>query len=94
MKYVLIYFIAVSIAAVLMTCIDKLQAKRGGARIPENALLFIGIIGGAFFEYVTMRIIHHKTRHSLFMTGLPIIIFLHFLAAALLYLKDTQLDLF
>ena len=70
------YFIIVSTATVSFTVGDKISAKKGGKRVPEDLLLTLGFIGGALAEYITMRIIHHKTRHKKFMIGLPVEIIL------------------
>ena len=75
-----ILFAVVSLFAVIVTVYDKLAAKRHKRRIPENTLLGIGILGGAVSMYITMKIIHHKTLHKKFMTGLPLIILLQAVA--------------
>lgn len=90
MKYLAVYLIAVSCLAAVLTVYDKIISKtkrsRGGKhRIPENVLLFTGIIGGAAAEYLTMKLIRHKTRHRSFMIGLPVIIVIQASAAAAIY---------
>ena len=65
------YFILISALTAAVTIGDKINAKKGGKRIPEDFLLTLGLLGGALAEYVTMKIIHHKTRHKKFMIGLP-----------------------
>lgn len=81
------YFLAVSLLAVILTVSDKLSAKRNGRRVPEKTLLAVGIFGGAAAEYITMKIIRHKTLHGKFMIGLPLIFVLEAAAAATVYLK-------
>jgi uncharacterized membrane protein YsdA (DUF1294 family) len=56
---------------------DKARALKRKRRIPEKALLWVGLIGGAGGEYLTMKIIHHKTRVKKFMAFLPVFIILH-----------------
>lgn len=63
----------VSLAGIAVTIFDKLSAKRSGQRIPEFTLLLIAVLGAALPMYITMRLIHHKTRHKKFMIGLPLI---------------------
>ncbi|MCH5202996.1 MAG: DUF1294 domain-containing protein [Oscillospiraceae bacterium] len=50
-----------------------MASKTRKRRISENTLLFIGLLGGSAAMYITMKLIHHKTRHSIFMVGLPFI---------------------
>lgn len=74
-----------SVLAVLFTVADKLFAKRHKRRIPENTLILVGIFGGAAFEYITMKLIHHKTLHKKFMVGLPLIFLLQLAALTTIY---------
>lgn len=78
----LYYLIAVSLIAVIITVYDKLAAKAGLFRIPEETLLFFAAIGGAAAMYVTMQLIRHKTRKPKFMISLPFFCAAHF---ALIY---------
>ena len=79
----IVYFLAVSLITALITAIDKYKAKRGSFRISEATLFFLGAIGGALAEYLTMRLIRHKTLHKRFMIGLPLIIILQTVAIIL-----------
>lgn len=69
-----VYFALISLVAVIATVSDKRKAIKNRRRISEKALIVIGILGGAVFEYITMKIIRHKTLHKKFMLGLPVII--------------------
>lgn len=69
----IICWVLVSLAGIAVTIFDKLSAKRSGQRIPEFTLLLIAVLGAALPMYITMRLIHHKTRHKKFMIGLPLI---------------------
>lgn len=85
-KLIFIYFSFISIFAVIITITDKRNAIKNKRRIPEDFLLTIGLIGGALAEFITMKVIHHKTRHKKFMIGLPIEIIVQTAAAILIYL--------
>ena len=76
-KILLVYFILISIVAVILTICDKVAAKKRGFRISETTLILCGVFGGALCELITMLIIRHKTRHIKFMLGLPMIILVH-----------------
>ena len=75
----ILYPIIISVIAIVMTMLDKKYAEKGKWRIPERTLFLVGILGGAVAMYITMKTIRHKTRHKLFMTGLPIVIAVHIL---------------
>lgn len=87
--FILIWLGLISLITLILTVYDKVAAKKNPRhRVPENTLIYMGILGGAAVEYITMKIIRHKTRHRKFMTGLPVIIVLHIIAAAVyLYIK-------
>ena len=81
------WILAVSVIAVILTAADKIKAKKQKYRISEKALMICGLFGGAAAEYLTMKIIRHKTLHKRFMIGLPLIVVFHLLLAAVcLYL--------
>ena len=74
----IIYILITSIISILLTIYDKIASKKFKRnRIRENILLLFAFLGGAFFMYITMKLIHHKTRHKKFMIGIPIFIVLH-----------------
>lgn len=77
MQYILIWLIIISLFSVIITVYDKIAAKSKMRRIAEKTLYLISLSGGAVAMFITMLIIHHKTRHAKFMLGLPIIILIH-----------------
>lgn len=83
----LIYFIIVSAASIAVTAYDKSAAWKRAWRVPEKALLWLGALGGALFMFLTMKILHHKTRHARFMIPLPFFILIHAIIAWLVYLR-------
>ncbi len=70
------YLGVISVIAVVVTIADKVKAKRGAWRVPENTLLLLSALGGSIAMLVTMLLIRHKTKHLKFMLGIPIIIVL------------------
>ncbi len=80
-----IYFIGISIVAVVMTVSDKMSAKSGKWRTPEATLMLVGLFGGAAAMFITMKIIRHKTKHLKFMIGLPLEIALHFVVFCMIF---------
>lgn len=91
MQYAVIYFCAISLISVLLTIADKYKAKKNKWRIPESSLLIVGLLGGALCEYITMRIIRHKTLHKKFMIGLPAEIIFQIILIVFIYLKTAQI---
>lgn len=73
-KFLLIYFIAISIISVIVCVADKAHAKKGKWRIKESTLFLLSALGGSSAMYITMRLIRHKTLHKRFMIGIPLII--------------------
>ena len=70
------YLAAVSLLSVIVTVADKIKARRGERRVPENTLMLLAALGGSAAMLVTMLLIRHKTRHIQFMLGIPIIMVL------------------
>ncbi|MBE6562259.1 MAG: DUF1294 domain-containing protein [Ruminococcaceae bacterium] len=82
--FLLIYLGAISLISVIVTVVDKINAKKHKRRVPESDLLLLGALGGSVLMYLTMLIIRHKTKHVKFMAGLPAIILLHAVLAVLI----------
>ena len=73
-KFLLIYFIAISLMSVIVCVADKSRAKKGRWRVKESTLFLLSALGGSAAMYITMRLIRHKTLHKRFMIGVPLII--------------------
>ncbi len=61
---------------------DKLQAKKGGGRIPERVLLGVALLGSSLGCFLGMILFRHKTRKPRFAMGFPAILILHLLIVA------------
>lgn len=81
------YALLINFIAVVITISDKIKAKNNSWRIPERILFTVAIIGGALGEFITMKLIRHKTKHIKFMVGLPAIILLHIILIVVIILK-------
>ena len=77
-KIILIYLALISLISIIVCIYDKVISKRERVelRIPEKNLLILSALGGSVAMYLTMQIIHHKTKHAKFMIGIPVIIIL------------------
>lgn len=81
-----LYILIVNILASAVTVIDKNAAKKHRRRVRERDLMLISAVGGSVGMFITMKVIHHKTKHPKFMIGIPVMIVLQLiLIAALKY---------
>lgn len=71
------YLVIINILSLLMFGYDKLKAKKNGWRIPESRFLVLGFLGGAVGIYIGMKIFRHKTKHMLFVLGIPLLMVLN-----------------
>ena len=63
---VVAYVLGLGLITFLTYGYDKLQAIRGGRRVPETALRLLSLIGGALGGWAGMLIWRHKTTHTSF----------------------------
>lgn len=81
MEWILVaYLVIINILAVYATIHDKKSAIKHRWRVPESTLLILAAMSGCVVMYITMRIIHHKTKKLKFMLGIPVIFVLEVLA--------------
>ena len=64
---------------------DKRRAKRHQWRIPEARLLLMGAALGGVGLYAGMKYFHHKTSHSKFIIGAPLLIAVNLLMIGFFY---------
>ena len=90
--FIVAYLAFISFFAIGMTLYDKRAARKGSWRVKEQTLLFVSILGGSVVMFFTMCGIRHKTKHSKFMVGIPIIIILQIAAVVfVLILKKARI---
>ena len=78
-----LYLAAISLISVIVTCYDKIAAKKFPKhRTREKTLFLLSALGGSVAMFVTMQMIRHKTKHLSFMIGIPLIMITQ---AALIY---------
>ena len=74
---------------------DKRRAKLHRWRIPEASLLLMGAALGGIGLYAGMKYFHHKTAHSKFVIGAPVLVLANlFVIGLLYYLGNSKLNLF
>ncbi len=76
----------INIISYILVWYDKRQAILGGWRIPEKRFFTLALIGGATGIYFGMKKFRHKTKHNLFIYGIPIMIVLNItISIAIIY---------
>jgi uncharacterized membrane protein YsdA (DUF1294 family) len=63
--------------ALLLMGFDKWRAIENKWRIPENVLLFLGILGGGFGLHFGSLVYRHKTRKPLFRVMIPLMMIIN-----------------
>ena len=79
----LVYLFAVNLAGFAMMGIDKKKAENGKWRIPEKSLFFVAMIGGSAGSAAGMKYFRHKTKHTKFKVGIPLILAFQLMMAVL-----------
>ena len=88
-KLLIVYFLTINLIGVIVNIADKRKAQKNRWRIKESTLWLIGLLGGAAGSYVIMKIIRHKTKHTGFMIGMPVLAVLQIAALIVAILKLT-----
>lgn len=65
--------------------LDKLKAKRRRNRISEKTLLLAAAFMGGFGALLGMFAFRHKTKHTKFMLGVPLLLVLNVAVIAILF---------
>ncbi len=88
--WVLIYLVAVNVAAFCAFGIDKYKAKCGKWRTPEKTLMSLALLGGSLGAWLAMQVFRHKTQHRKFSIGIPAILIAQVIVASLLIIRLSQ----
>lgn len=89
-----IYFAIVNIVGFILMGVDKSKAKRRKWRIPEATLFLVAAIGGSVGSWLGMYTFRHKTKHWYFVWGMPAILLLQLIIAAILFFMRGSLIFF
>lgn len=85
-QFFIIYLVIINFLGFVIMGIDKLKAKRGSRRIPENTLFMFTILGGGVGTILGMYIFRHKTKKKKFTVGMPIILIIEVLLFILYFI--------
>ena len=70
--------------------IDKRRAIRHEWRIPEATLFLIALLGGSMGSIAGMQLFRHKTKHTAFVIGMPCILIIQIILAAVLFMRHLS----
>lgn len=73
-KIFLCYILLINIYALFLMYCDKNKAKKREWRIPERKLFTIAFALGSFGIFLGMHLFRHKTKHTKFIVGIPLIL--------------------
>ncbi|MGP4108355.1 DUF1294 domain-containing protein [Virgibacillus sp. L01] len=77
LNMIILFLIGVNAIAFILMGIDKKKAIRHKYRIPERTFWGLAILGGAIGALLGMKRYRHKTKHRLFVIGMPTLIVIH-----------------
>lgn len=73
--FICLYLVVMNVLTFIVYGIDKQKAKRGNWRISEKTLMMLAVFGGSIGAWIGMQVFRHKTKHLLFVIGVPLIFF-------------------
>ena len=74
MKLLLVYLLIINALSFLLMLTDKYKAKKNLWRIPEAWLFAVCFLGGCPGALLGMYTVRHKTKHTSFTLGIPVIL--------------------
>ncbi|RTE08658.1 DUF1294 domain-containing protein [Paenibacillus whitsoniae] len=74
MTLFLVYLCMMNIMTFVEMGYDKGQAKKGERRVPEKRLFWFAALGGAIGGWLGMKVFRHKTKHTSFVVGMPLLV--------------------
>jgi len=74
---IICYSVLMNLLTFIVFGIDKYRARRNRYRISERFLLIMGLLGGSIGAWLGMYLFRHKTRHIVFVIGIPGMVIMH-----------------
>ena len=71
------WMLIINLVCFILMYSDKKRARQHRRRIPERTLLLTGLFGGALGGWLGMYAFRHKTRHPVFVVGMPLMVALY-----------------
>ena len=92
-KNIVSYIVMINLVAFALMGIDKHKAKKRAFRIPEATLFLVAIIGGSIGSILGMYAFRHKTRHFIFVYGMPLILILQIILIVLILRAPFEISI-
>jgi len=73
-KIAMIALLTLNVFSFVLMGIDKYKAMHKLWRLSEKTFFFLALFGGSIGVWIGMCFFRHKTRHKLFVFGIPMII--------------------
>ena len=83
MDILMYYLLGINFTTWVAYGLDKGRAKAGKWRIPERTLLILTAAGGSVGALAAMLLFRHKTKKAKFVVGVPVLLVMHCIIAAL-----------
>lgn len=80
-----IYLMIINLIAFLAMGVDKRKAVKHKWRIPEKTLMMFSVLGGSLGMFIGMQLFRHKTKHTLFVVGVPLVFIIETIVYIYLY---------
>lgn len=88
LKIFIIYLAIINTISFIVMGIDKRRAIKHKWRIPEKTLFLLAVLLGSIGTNLGMKIFRHKTKHIVFVIGMPAILTVQIcLCVLLLFIK-------
>ncbi|WP_238653877.1 MULTISPECIES: DUF1294 domain-containing protein [Paenibacillus] len=78
-KVVVLWFLIINVIGYVVMSEDKDRARKRRDRVPEKTLFLLAFMGGALGVLIAMYRRRHKTRHTSFRLGIPLLLLLNML---------------
>ena len=86
----LCYLFFMNILAFVLMGQDKYKARHKKWRIPEKTLFLAAILGGSIGSILGMQLFRPKTKHTAFVIGMPCILIIQIILAAVLFMRHLS----
>jgi uncharacterized membrane protein YsdA (DUF1294 family) len=73
--FILTYLAVINLDGLIIMGADKRRAKKNLRRIPEATIFLVALLGGSLGVLSGMYAFRHKTLHTKFTVGIPLILF-------------------
>lgn len=77
MELLIPYLILINALGFLLMLADKQKARKKKWRIPEATLMGVAAMGGSLGSLMGMLTFRHKTKHTKFTVGVPLLLTVH-----------------